>query len=78
MGRPRTSREQLAVKARWLLSQGLTMTTSQAAILLSVDSKTIGRWMRSGQMAGWRTDGGHWRIPSSEVVKRLTRDQGDD
>lgn len=54
------------------------MSTSHAAVLLSVDGKTVGRWLRSGRMTGWRTDGGHWRVPSSEVLKRLASDQGDD
>jgi len=41
---------------------------SMAARRLGVDESTIRRWIRDGRLAGWRTPGGHWRIP--EVALR--------
>ena len=49
------------------------LTPSAAAAELGVDKSTVVRWLQEDRMAGWRTPGGHWHIPASEV-RRLTRD----
>ncbi len=43
------------------------MTTSQAARLLSVSPDTVLKWVRAGKVKSYRTLGGHFRIPITEL-----------
>jgi excisionase family DNA binding protein len=47
--------------------------THQVARLLDVDAGTVIRWVDAGEMAGFRTPGGHRRIPRQEVVRFMER-----
>jgi len=50
------------------------LTALQAAEMLGVDKSTVVRWLQNDTLAGWRTIGGHWRVPATEVerVKQST------
>jgi len=43
------------------------LTTTQAARLLSVSPDTVLKWVRAGKVKSYRTLGGHFRIPVSEM-----------
>ncbi len=43
------------------------LTTSQAARLLSVSADTVLKWVKAGKVKSYRTLGGHFRIPVSEL-----------
>lgn len=43
------------------------VTTSQAARLLSVSPDTVLKWVKAGKVKSYRTLGGHFRIPVSEL-----------
>ncbi len=43
--------------------------SGEAARLLAVSQRTIHRWVVRGRLQGWRTRGGHLRIPHSEVIR---------
>lgn len=43
------------------------LTTSQAARLLSVSPDTVLKWVKAGKVKSYRTLGGHFRIPTSEI-----------
>ncbi|WP_457826562.1 MerR family transcriptional regulator, partial [Staphylococcus aureus] len=43
------------------------LTTSQAARLLAVSPDTVLKWVRAGKVKSYRTLGGHFRIPLSEI-----------
>jgi excisionase family DNA binding protein len=43
------------------------LTTTQAARLLSVSPDTVLKWVKAGKVKSYRTLGGHFRIPSSEL-----------
>lgn len=43
------------------------LTTSEAAKLLSVSPDTVLKWVRAGKVSSYRTLGGHFRIPVSEL-----------
>ena len=47
------------------------LTTSEVARLFRVDSKTVMRWAKAGQVKSIRTPGGHWRFPSGEIFTLL-------
>jgi len=49
------------------------LTTSQAARLLSVSSDTVLKWVKAGKVKSYRTLGGHFRIPLSELNMPLAR-----
>ncbi len=51
------------------------LTTKQAAVLLELKStNTVKNWLEGGQFPGaFQTEGGHWRIPRSEVEKTRLR-----
>lgn len=51
------------------------LSPGEAAELLCVSPKTIGRWCRQGKMRHLTTIGGHRRIPVMEVA-RLMLEQG--
>lgn len=34
-----------------------------------VDRATVGRWVKAGKVKAWRTPGGQYRIPESEVER---------
>ena len=44
------------------------LTPGGVAALLSVDSKTVSRWARTGNLAFTRTPGGHRRFLKSDVL----------
>jgi len=65
---PRQRRE-LAIR---LMAEGRPVSTGMAAEILTVDVKTVARWCRDGRIASaYRTPGGHWRIPASEIARRV-------
>lgn len=43
------------------------LTTTQAARLLSVSPDTVLKWVKAGKVKSYRTLGGHFRIPVSEL-----------
>jgi excisionase family DNA binding protein len=45
------------------------LTALEAADLLGVDKSTVVRWLQNDTLAGWRTVGGHWRVPATEVAR---------
>jgi excisionase family DNA binding protein len=45
------------------------LTALEAAELLGVDKSTVVRWLQNDTLAGWRTVGGHWRVPATEVAR---------
>lgn len=47
------------------------VTPEEAARELGIHRSTIVRWLQRDEMAGWRTAGGHWRIPRTEIARRL-------
>ena len=47
------------------------LTTSGAAILLGVAVSTVQKWVESGQLASWKTPGGHRRIPMAAIDQLL-------
>ncbi len=49
------------------------LTTGQAAELCSVTRDTVLRWVRSGQLKGTRTPGGHYRIDPKDVEDVMAR-----
>ncbi len=49
------------------------LTTGQAAKLCSVTRDTVLRWVRSGQLKGTRTPGGHYRIDPRDVEDVMAR-----
>jgi excisionase family DNA binding protein len=44
-----------------------SLTALEAARRLGVDKSTVVRWLQEDKLAGYRTLGGHWRIPVAEV-----------
>lgn len=52
------------------------LTTGQAADLLGVSSATVRRWVGDGQIPGFRTPGGHFRIPRHVVRERAHGQSG--
>lgn len=44
------------------------LTTARAARLLGVSVRTAQLWVESGELASWKTPGGHRRIPKSAVM----------
>jgi len=39
--------------------------------MTGVDKSTVVRWLQTNKIAGWRTPGGHWRVPRTEVYRLL-------
>lgn len=52
------------------------LTTGQAADLLGVSAATVRRWVGDGQLPGFRTPGGHYRIPRHVVRERAHGQDG--
>jgi excisionase family DNA binding protein len=48
------------------------MTPSQVAEAFGVDTKTVGRWSKSGRLHAIRTLGGHRRYDRAQVTKLLS------
>jgi excisionase family DNA binding protein len=48
------------------------LTTGQAASLCSVTRNTIFKWIQAGQLAAYRTAGGHYRIAAGELEQFKT------
>jgi len=44
------------------------LTVGQAARMLGVTAKTVGRWVDSGRLAGAKTVGGHRRVLTASVI----------
>ncbi|MCL6708995.1 excisionase family DNA-binding protein [Pseudomonas sp. R2.Fl] len=47
------------------------LTTAQAAKLLGVSVRTAQLWVESGDLASWKTPGGHRRIPRAAVAELI-------
>jgi len=52
------------------------LTTTEAARLLSVSPDTVLKWVKAGKVKSYRTLGGHFRIPISELGPSLANAQG--
>lgn len=63
--------DKMLARARYRLLNGLPMSTGEAGILIGVDNRTVGKWLRRGKIEGVHA-GSHWRVPSSEVRRVLT------
>jgi len=46
------------------------LTTREAADILGVSLRTVQLWVESGQLEGWKTDGGHRRLTHGAVEKK--------
>lgn len=64
-------RADLAARLRSEVSQDQVLTSVQAAEVLGVSSpNTVKNWMENGMFPGaYKTRGGHWRFPRSEVER---------
>jgi excisionase family DNA binding protein len=51
------------------------LTPQEAAQALGIDRSTMARWLAQKKVAGWRTAGGHWRIPRTEVHRLLNTNE---
>lgn len=69
------SAEKVLEKAKFRLLNGLPMTTGQAAILAGCDPKTVANWIRDGKLTARQSPGGHWLIPSSEVMRVIAGEE---
>lgn len=49
------------------------LTTAKAAKLLGVSVRTAQLWVESGELASWKTPGGHRRIPRSAVMELVEK-----
>ena len=49
------------------------LTTAEAAHLLGISTRTAQLWVESGQLASWKTPGGHRRIPRQAVLTLIDR-----
>lgn len=47
------------------------LSPQEAADLLGLNRTTVLRWLHGDRIAGWRTVGGRWRVPRSEVERLL-------
>ena len=47
------------------------LSALETARLTGVDKSTVVRWLQENKIAGWRTPGGHWRVPRTEVARLL-------
>jgi excisionase family DNA binding protein len=52
------------------------LTTTQAARLMSVSPDTVLKWVKAGKVKSYRTLGGHFRIPVSELSIPLAAESG--
>ena len=54
------------------------LSARSAARRLHVRDATVLRWLESGELGGYRTDGGQWRIPLWSLVdfeqRRIARE----
>lgn len=53
------------------------LTTADAAELLGVSIRTAQMWVESGQLASWKTPGGHRRIPRQSVLNLIEETRQD-
>lgn len=53
------------------------VTTREAALLLGVSLRTVQLWVESGALKAWKTEGGHRRIPRTEIAKLLKQHHSD-
>ena len=42
-------------------------TPQQLGDMLGRSRQTIVKWLEQGRIKGWRTPGGHWRIPADSI-----------
>ena len=47
------------------------LTTQQAADYLSVESRSIRRWLKAGKLQGYKLPGGDWRICLEDLLALL-------
>jgi excisionase family DNA binding protein len=57
-------------KTRRILSENY-LSTREAAALLKVSLSNVQRMVESGELPGWKTQGGHRRIPLDAINKKL-------
>lgn len=50
---------------------GGTITADEAADLLRVSGRSVRRWLKDGELAGFRA-GRQWRIPRDEFEKKFS------
>ncbi len=66
MGRPRSKLTTLAEGRRFV-------GTKDAAALLGISVSTVQKLVETGVLEGWRTNGGHRRIPMSAIERELAK-----
>jgi len=52
--------------------QAEILTPSQVAAIFGVHPGTVKKWADKGQIAGFKTPGGHWRFRRGDVDQLLT------
>ena len=50
-------------------------TTTEAATLLGVTVRTVQQWADKGALASWKTAGGHRRVMTNSVLRKLAEDK---
>ncbi len=50
------------------------LSTGEAAAIFDVDSDTVLRWIKSGEIPAIRTPGGHYRIPRNVFLTKMIED----
>ena len=50
------------------------ITTGEAAAIFDVDSDSILRWIKSGEIPAIRTPGGHYRINRNVFMMKMIKD----
>lgn len=68
-------REALRIVLDWLVRPGTAhrawWTPAQVGDLLGASPDTVRRWCAAGRLPGYRTPGGHWRIPAAALAEAL-------
>ena len=53
------------------------LSTGEAAAIFNVDSDTVLRWIKSGEIPAIRTPGGHYRIHRNVFITKMIKGEGD-
>lgn len=64
------------LQERIRVGEGQPMTASQVALLLSVDSRAVHLWAKSGYIPHFTTPGGHLRFHVRDVQRFMARQAG--
>lgn len=61
-----------------MLTSSNYFTTRQAALLLSVSVPTVQKWVETGLLKSWKTEGGHRRIHRAAVLEMVQQQREKD